>query len=355
MTLRWIEGFEALQTQTAITDDYANVTWASGTSFVAGTLQGTAIQAASSGSETVFETPDLGLSDDEWIVGCRINVDEVAINQVKKIFSLYSGTTLIGYLAWQTGNPNTGFYALRWYRNTGAGLTLGSNLAIDVHRYVECRVLIKNTAVGEIEIKVNGSTYQSLTSQITTGVAGTPTADRVRFHLSHSGNASSKYILDDVYVLDTAGGSRAAFLGNQVVEGILPSADGDLSDWTALGGSDHYLEVDETTEPDEDTSYVEASVDNDQELFEYENLSFLAGTINGVMVRSRLKNDAAGSRDVEVLHKSSDANLSNGTTKTVSSTSYATVAQVWERDPDGPTDWTPTRVNGSQFGMELIP
>jgi len=353
MTLRWVEGFEATGSQAAIEDYYENVTWTAGTSFVAGHVHGTALQSAASGVDTIFRTPDLEIADDDWIVGMRVCLDEVAINTSKTLIAFYTGTTLLGFLQWRTQNPNVGV-RLRYLRANGAAVVEGVALANDVHRYVEVRVRMTNAITGQVEVIVDGAPYILITGVQTTNVAAT-TLNKVQFHLGHSGNAASKVIVDDIYVLDQAGGVKATFLGNQSVEAVYPNADGAVSDWTALGAGDHYLEVDELTVDDDDTSYVFASVDNDEELFEFTPLAQLSGTINGVMVKSRLKNDAAGSRNVQTLHRSVAGNVSNGATKVVNTTAYAAYNQIWEVNPDGSVAWTVAEIDGSQFGMELIP
>lgn len=351
MTLRWVEGFEALGSQTAITNYYENVTWSSPT-FVAGSVHGTALQSGSAGTSTIFRTPDLGITASEWIIGMRVNVDEVTINTTKTLMSLYNGTTLLGSLQWRTQSPNTGI-RFRWIRNNGASVVEGAVLANDVTRYLQIRVLMSNTSSGEVEILVDGAAYASITAATTAVVA--TTLNKVQFELGHSGNASSKVVIDDIYILDTSGGVQDNFLGNQSVEAIYADGDGAATDWTPLGAGSHYVEVDELTVDDGDTSYVAASNDNDQDLFTFGDLTVLAGAVNGVMVKARMKNDSAGSRNVEMLHRSVAGNISNGTTKVVNSTSYSSFTQIWEQNPDGPADWTVNEINGSQFGMELVP
>lgn len=229
--------------------------------------------------------------------------------------SAHRGTTLLGTSALGLGSGT-------WY-------------------YIELKVLANNST-GTVEVKVNGSTWLNLTSQDTQ--PGTNAwHDAVRIGQT---NATCRF--DDMYVLDGSGSANNDFLGNRKVVALDPDGAGDNTDWTPSAGS-NYQNVDDGDEVDEDTTYNETSTDADEDLYTYENLPGVTSSVDGLQITTETR-VTTGSMDLSSVIKTGTT-TDAGTADTITSTAYVTSVRVEEQDPDTSAAWTPSGVDGAQFGI----
>ncbi len=224
--------------------------------------------------------------------------------------------------------------------NTLLGTSAGS-LGSGQWYYIELKVFTNNST-GTVEVKVNGSTWLSLTSQ-DTQPGSNAWHDAVRFGQL---NVVSRF--DDMYVLDGSGSANNDFLGNRKVVALDPDGAGVATDWTPSAGS-NYQNVDDGDEVDEDTTYNETSTNADDDLYTYDDLPGVTASVDGVQITSEAR-VTAGSMDLSNLIRTGTT-IYPGSADTVTSTSYVTSTRVEEQDPDTAAAWTPAGVNGAQFGI----
>jgi hypothetical protein len=160
-----------------------------------------------------------------------------------------------------------------------------------------------------------------------------------------------------MYVIDpTAGGAPTnTYLGDCHVETLMPNADGTHSDWTPLSGSVHFTEVNERTGvyPDDDTTYVEASVVNNQDSYQYDDLSITAGTVYGVQTNLYARKVDTNLRQLKAI------TVSGGTTYVGSSlftlaNGYVDGTEIQETDPNTSAAWSVSGVNAAEFGAKVV-
>ncbi len=230
---------------------------------------------------------------------------------------------------------------IRAYRSNTILGTSTNTLGSGTWYYIELKVLTDNSA-GTVEIRVNGATWLNLTSQDTQPDSNAY-HNAVRFGTT---NATSRY--DDIYILDGSGSANNDFLGNRKVVALDPDGAGDNTDWTPSAGS-NYQNVDDGDEVDEDTTYNETSTDADEDLYTYGDLPGVTASVNGVQITSEAR-VTAGSMDLSNVIKTGTT-TDAGSAETITSTSYVTTTRVEEQDPDTVAAWTPSGVNGAQFGI----
>ena len=207
--------------------------------------------------------------------------------------------------------------------------------------YIEWKIKPDNSA-GATEVRVNGVSVCSATGVDTEYYAAPVT------HVRFQAQDPNSY-LDDIYICDTTGSVNNNFLGPCMVESLLPSADTTDADFDTSTGTDHYALVDEVP-CDYETSYVESDTTGNKDIWDYENLSDIDGSVFGVYVWTYAC-ATTGSFDLKTVADDGTTEDTDGGT-TVDSTSYVGSLRMLDQTPSS-NSWTVTRVNGSSFGVEV--
>ncbi len=255
------------------------------------------------------------------------------------IFILQAGATL----TYRVGITTGGKIVVRNSSGTVIG-TGTTTLVVNTWYYIETKAFI-NGASGTCEVHLNGVSGEIAAA--TTGNFGSSNLDTVTLSQLTS-NQTADY--DDIYILDTSGAApRQTFLGDVRVETVFPTSDGAHTAWTPNSGSTHYTQVGETL-ADGDTTYVGDSTPNDIDSYGCGDID-TGATVYGVQTNLYARKDDASTRQIApVIRQSGSDNV--GTTVTLSAT-YLFYSQLYNQDPT-PADWTPTTVNGDEFGVKEI-
>lgn len=355
MVLKWLEGFEVHGSKDALEDRYPTTSFGDSTQdpIVSGRFFGNALDGTDLSSGNRIVTPDLG-NHATWVVGFAMQAKSIADDSV--ICELLDGDDTSDQLTLhlrRAGNPAS--YP-DWFLEVKRGATsLGTTSTFtgssSTWVYVEWKVTI-NTTTGAFEVRVNGTNELSGSSANTSN-QGSGDADRVAFTLEYATIAGAALKVDDVYIADGAAGNITDFQGDVVIEGILPNAEGTTNDWTPSTGTDNSALVDDPTESDEDSTYVETSSNGDVDLYAYGNLAQITGSVLGLQVTSTVRIASAGSRNFRAKTRLSATNY-NGDTIAVTDTLYDEVSQVWEDSPDTAAAWTVSEIDGAEFGIEAV-
>jgi len=212
---------------------------------------------------------------------------------------------------------------------------------------IELKAKVHDTT-GYWEIYVNGVLIGSNTGIDTK--YSTYNVNQVRFH---GGLAYNK--IGDTYCCDLTGSKNNDVLGPFHIQGILPNANGDDSDWTPSANADNYTMVNDVTANESD--YVESGTPADQDLYNYENLSGTWDEIFGLQINTRLFMDSANSETIAVLCSSNSTEDSANFTANNDSVGMGDEAQfmrILENDPDTSNAWDPTDIDSAQFGVKFI-
>lgn len=234
---------------------------------------------------------------------------------------------------------------------TRSGTTLGSPastvLVANTWYWMVVRFVISDT-VGVAEVKVNGTSYVSLSSQDTKNTANA-TANLVEINTGSGGQA-----FDNFLVWDTTSGSGNDLTGypsgEVVVDTSWVTGAGNNAQWTPLS-STNASNVDETN-ADDDTTYNSSLTANQIDDFAVGNLHATSATVIGVGVNTIDRVDDATLHTVS-HHVESAAAVANGTAFSVSG-SYVNHQTLFTLDPNTSAAWTVSGRNAAKFGYKLI-
>lgn len=363
MALLWMEGFDDLATADIDLLTTYNGRWSSLNA--PGGSQDATIQAGTrvgTGKEWYCGTYDFDISTyfektisgspATIIVGMAVKIPSLSPIQSDAdrsyLFSLYNASA--GYVG---GMRVNGSGQLVWDIDTNGTTTPGvftstGTLAAGTWHYVEAKITV-NSTTGAVYTQIDGVDAGSATS-IDTNASGVDNVGKVRFF---NGNVNHFSIheasFDDLYIADTTGTANNDFLGPVEVTTVMPTAEGSAIQWTPSTGTDNSALVDEIP-ANEDTDYVSTSTATNQDLYDCANLAN-TDTIKGVLVSARVRDETASGATLKVIAKSGTT-TSNPSGKGTS-TSYQTVQEMYELNPDTSAAWTETNFNSAEFGIEL--
>lgn len=228
----------------------------------------------------------------------------------------------------------------------GVSISIGSfTLPSEQWNWISIKVKMAVTT-GTLDIEVNGVNVLSFVG--TTRSSGTDICS----NLVLGGDQLQDFTYDDIIITDLNGSAPFnALLSDRRIDTILPDATGDSADFTASPAVDNYLNVDESA-PDDDTTYVEASVSTDKDLYNMASMGFSPDSIDAVNVVALGRSVDAGGAQVELKVKS-------GTTEGTGSgqplmSDYGIIDEQFETNPDTAAAWTESEVNAMQAGMALV-
>lgn len=347
MTLRWIESFDIDFNSTNWPRKYENTSGAFSTS--AGLFSPLAAVSQSGGSVPIFRTKDL-TAQRTWFIGIRIKPQTISAEQ--KICILQNGANEQISLYLVPGSA--GKTKLRVKRGSTTLGTTSSEFANGFWIYVEWKgVLDTGASDGSTQIRVNENVELTVSGADTTNDAA-GTANKVQFELRTD---SQQWLADDIYIADDQGARNNTYLGDSVVEGKKPNANGNRNQWTANGGSNHYDRVNESV-TDDDTSYlyVTNTQDGKVELFGIEDITQITGSVYGVQISYQLRMDSSGTDKARLIFRSGGGSEATGSDQTVSQIAgYAWYQELYEQDPVAAADWTVASFNAMQIGLESRP
>lgn len=223
----------------------------------------------------------------------------------------------------------------------------------DTTYYVECKVTINDTT-GSIELRIDGDVIGTATS-IDTRYS---TYDLGVTSILLAGQGTSDVntaFYDDVYVTDSAGSSPYnSFLGPIDVQTLFPDGNGNYSNLTGSDSNqtDNYLLVDESPDPDDDTTYVESDTEGDEDTYTFDNLVGATGkTIRGAIGYVVAKKTDVNAKYIRPMFRVNSTDYVG--TSFALSEGYTVHQQIQQVNPNTSTDWTPTTIDGLEFGQEV--
>jgi hypothetical protein len=240
------------------------------------------------------------------------------------------------------------------YRDTGdascvlLGTTSGA-LQAGVWAFVEIKVTVHNSA-GTVDVRINGTTSLSLTSQNTRGGGSTNAWNNIRMgYMSFQSGAHPFYLyVEDMYVLDGSGSLNNDFLGDVTISALYASGAGSNTGWTASAGS-NYQCVDETS-PNDDTDYVSTSTVDAKDTYAWNNVA-AGAEIKAVQLLSAIRKAAEGPGKVKHVIRSNSTDYDSAE-MSIGGTTYSYLRTVHETDPATAVAWTESGFNSAEFGVK---
>lgn len=232
--------------------------------------------------------------------------------------------------------------SLALYRGSGSVLlaeTAPSLIVSNAWNYYELYVKA-HTTLGAFEVRLNGVTVLSGTG-VNTAQTGIADVDQVGWPTAGAG----QNLWDDLYCTDDR------FLGDVRIEAIYPSSEGASSGFTPSTGTDNAAMVDDTT-PDDDTTYVEASVVGTLDTYVFTDTASVVGEVKAVQWVTRARKDDSGTRSIRQVVRIGGTDYEGAAEKALS-TSYDYAKDVLDENPDTSAPWTVSDINSAEFGFKV--
>ena len=242
-------------------------------------------------------------------------------------------------------------------RGDYTGTVLGSSAAgimpAGAWSYIEVYVRVHNSA-GSTEVRLNGSEVAglTLTNQDTQAHATEATVENIRVR-----NISSGAEVDVCDMVVNYGGHETkGFLGDVVIDTIMPTADSNPLDWTPNQGANIDC-IDDDGAIDGDATYNYTEDNGDADLFTTADLtprpsSAILAVVPNLCAR---KDDATTRRVRAYLRTNPSMYYSEDVLNlTELDSDYRVLQAFLEVNPETSNPWTESEVNGSSFGYNQV-
>jgi hypothetical protein len=230
--------------------------------------------------------------------------------------------------------------------STALGTSAAGVIPGNGYAYVEFKCNIHDTT-GSYDVRINNVSVLSGTNKDTrNGATGVINTVGINFPVINM-------YFDDFYVCDTAGSVNNDFLGDVRVDAYLPNGNGNSSQFVGsdADSTNNYLLVDDPTDIDDDTTYVESSTVSNKDTYAIADMSHVPSTIHGVQVCASAKKDDAGARTMAIVTRSGGTDYDSSAYSI--STSYLVYRNIRETDPNTSSAWSKTNLNSAEFGVKV--
>ena len=340
MAMLLIEGFDEYSTDAEMQRggwNFSSLAAVNQSAPVHGTL-GRAIQVISTNA---YASHPFGPSTATFVLGCAEQfIDAGPSNGV--LFSLLQG----GNNQIDIRTVAGGEIQIRRGTSTVIGLTVGAGLSMGLYFYIEIKMFL-HASTGTIDVWVDGINVLSDTGLNTLNTS-TAEIDVIRC----VGHSTPEPGFDSLYILDDSGSDNTDRLGEVFVETLVPDADGNVNNFTRVGGgSNNFEAVDEIGPADDDTTYNHSATATDQELYGMTALAGGIGTVFAVQASALVRKEDPGERFIRLVARSNVTEVESPNRGF--GVAYRYISHIYENDPDGGTDWDEAAVNAAQFGIVL--
>jgi hypothetical protein len=220
--------------------------------------------------------------------------------------------------------------------------------------FIEWKFLIHNTA-GSWTVRIDDTQVLNGSSTDTQGVTGGSGTIGEQANLlaflgaeGTGGGVDEEFLIDDIYVITTAGSVNNNFLGaNTRTHLLLPNAEGTTITWVPQSGTDNSAMIDEV--PASDTDYNDGQTNTNVDDYTFPDTQ--QETIYGVKIESHVKTDTGGRQRTFRHRARSGATIGNGSDIPVAGDEI--VSELFELDPNTSALWTMSGLNAAEFGVEV--
>jgi hypothetical protein len=158
---------------------------------------------------------------------------------------------------------------------------------------------------------------------------------------------------DDITINDNTGSVNNDYLGDIRIEELVPSANGNYTDWSVNTGNAWDALNDTITNPDDDTTYIFSNTVAQRSTFAMTDLAATPAAIQAVRIRGRGEKTDAGTRSVQTTVRSSTTDSDDATGKDPGTSYNWFFGDIHEVDPATSVAWTASGVNAMEAGVVL--
>ena len=231
-------------------------------------------------------------------------------------------------------------------------VTPGGLVALSRLTYIGWEIGLGTAGTGYAKIAIDGQERYSV-SGITTAWTGEdvpPTG----FTLGGLIQGTKTVWFDSLVLCDGTGSRNNALLGHKQVQWLFADGAGATTDFSVTGAAANW-NVSETNEPDPSTIYVSSNSVGATDTYTYTDVPLITGTVIDAVQGSLLaKEDAAGSRTVDVVVRQGGTDFPSGNPLGVPTTDFGYLLFPMEDNPATSAQWTLSDVNADQFGGTIV-
>lgn len=207
---------------------------------------------------------------------------------------------------------------------------------------------------GSVEFKYNGQTIISQSGLITQ-TGSNSVANNTGFQSVSTNPSPYSLRVTDWYVTNNVGSNpnTNGFLGDIRIFSTIPSSSGDVNNFTPSSGSNMVNMVDDGNSPDNDTTFVSASLSGSLDLYNTFPFTGSFSTLYGLGVKALARKTDPGNRNIQLVIKSG-SNSSYSSTQSVSD-NYRYFSAIYETNPNTSAPWgSLSEINGTQIGYTIL-
>jgi hypothetical protein len=281
-------------------------------------------------------------TDDKFVIGFSFKTSDATPGKVMPLMRAMGGATVNLSIALNMDGT------LTLLRSLAVLGTSTETLIDDTWHHIELIGEVSNSTTIECILKLDGMTVITVPTTADTLTGGGLTG----LQLGSYNTGGPNFYFDSLYVMDTTGSKNNTFLGDCVVEAILPDGNGYNSDFDGSDADkvDNYLLIDEA-DPDDDSTYIEDEDVGGIDAFTYSAMAESPATIHGVAVTAMAKKTTANLRTIKQIARPASTNY-EGSEHTLSG-GYVSYQHIWEDNPEDAAAWEEADVNGSEFGVKV--
>lgn len=255
-------------------------------------------------------------------------------------------TTVIGSLRYNKDTQSMGIYRGTTLLATGSTIYVTT---IHNNPYLfETYVNVHDTT-GRISVKIEGVLEASIDFTGDTKPGSETTVNNIR----HYGMDNKHNYYDDIALNDTTGAVNNSWCGDGRIIGLMPTANGDITQLIANGAGDNYAYVDERP-PDGNTTYVSGSASGQKDLYGIANLTDTNVAISNVWVDARAVDTIADGGVCNLLLKTSGSVVTSGSSSLLTLYTKAQKSSYLNTNPVTGSAWTPGDIDDLQVGFEVV-
>jgi hypothetical protein len=230
----------------------------------------------------------------------------------------------------------------------GIGSTVSGAIPSNTWVWVEIKVKASNGLNGELTVRINGSTVQTIT-----GV-------RLHYFFDNDGistwrwsGPNGNWKLDDLIIMDTSGSTMNDFLGDTRIDTLIPSASGSQNDFTASSGAQIDCVDDALGAANDNTDYIFSKTVGDKQSFQMTDMTAEPNTVHGLQLRTRTARPTTGLRGYSAYLRSGAVESAGPEIGVASSYSWRRNGFI-TTDPDTGLAWeAAVGINGVRMGVEV--
>lgn len=152
------------------------------------------------------------------------------------------------------------------------------------------------------------------------------------------------------YIVQASNTSTDLPIGDRAVSLLLPTGAGNYAQWAKTGAATNWQAVSDVP-PDDDTSYVSSSTAGQRDSYAMADLGAGVASVAAVVAKLTARKTDAGSRSFNPAFRIAGTDY-DGTAQSLG-TNYQGYSQVYTTNPATSAAWTPSDVNGAEFGEKL--